>query len=191
MKQRPGGFFNKGTFELRSWRRPWLLQLLPNFEMKSQPFEGSSKLPLTVVGPEFHPQFKKLFSRMPQVPCKCQSWNNNIWKTDCLSEVLYIKSASSTPHRHIYKSRYPDLHLIWTINLHVGRWIYITINEDIWCLYTRLTESIKKTISSSFLKQGGFCSCDCLCTAVSFIVPCQWMHSLQLLFYSEKVNWEH
>lgn len=93
--------------------------------MKSQPFEGSRKLPLTVGGSEFHPRFKKLFSRMPQVPCRCQSWNNNIWKTDRLSEVLYIKSASFTTHRHIHKSRYPDLHLIWTINLYVDRWIYI------------------------------------------------------------------
>lgn len=92
--------------------------------------EASSKLLLTAVGPEFQPQLKKLFSRMPQVICRCQNWINSIWKTDLLPEVLYINSASSSPHRHFHKGFCSDLNLIWAINLYVVRWKYINHKQS-------------------------------------------------------------
>lgn len=116
--------------EYWSWRRSRLLQALPGFWsqlLRCSPsrIEIGNTLPLPAVGPGFHPPLKKLFSRTPRVLCRSQNWNNNTWKTDLLSELLYINSASSSPHGCFHKGRYPDLDLIGSINLCVVRWQYI------------------------------------------------------------------
>lgn len=128
-KQHPGRFFNQGMLEYWSWRS-WLLQALPGFRARllrccPSHTETSSILPLLAAGTGFHPPLKKLFSRTPWVLCWSQNWNNNIWKTDLLSEGLYINSASSSPHGCFHKGPYPDLDLIRSINLFVARWKYI------------------------------------------------------------------
>lgn len=86
--------------------------------------EIRNTLSLLAMRPEFHMLLKKVFSRVSWVLCRSQNWNNSIWKTDLLSKVLYINSASSSPHECFHKGLYPDLDLIRSINLCIVRWKY-------------------------------------------------------------------